>query len=168
MSKETPVDYHELLDRNLGDLSSISYVELLNTTQWFDKRQEIFLRDNFTCQMCDKLIDNSKHRFLGWTSIRVDSLGETCWIPLQVHHAYYILHTVPWDYPNDALVTICATCHQDYHNKNKVPVYNEDGVAVEVETCKRCNGSGWFFEYRHVQDGLCFECHGERFSRRLK
>ena len=67
------------------------------------------------------------------------------------------------DYSDSALETLCATCHQDFHDNNKVPVYTKDGLRIDVDICTRCNGSGWFFEYRHVDNGRCFKCHGQRF-----
>lgn len=30
----------------------------------------------------------------------------------------------------------------------------------ELHSCKRCNGSGYIPEYKHVQDGICFSCWG--------
>jgi hypothetical protein len=30
--------------------------------------------------------------------------------------------------------------------------------------CARCHGAGGFPEYRHVQNGVCFRCHGSRYD----
>lgn len=30
---------------------------------------------------------------------------------LHVHHTYYRKNTEPWDYPDEALVTLCEACH---------------------------------------------------------
>lgn len=30
----------------------------------------------------------------------------------------------------------------------------------ELQSCKRCNGSGYIPDYKHVQDGICFSCWG--------
>jgi len=37
---------------------------------------------------------------------------------LQVHHQYYEDNKLPWEYPDDCLVTLCETCHGLLHEKN--------------------------------------------------
>lgn len=59
--------------------------------KWQKKRLEIFQRDNFTCQLCD-----SKD------------------ITLTIHHRYY-KNCEPWEYPDDALLTVCEICHNTEH-----------------------------------------------------
>lgn len=34
---------------------------------------------------------------------------------LNVHHQYYVKDRKPWDYPDFALVTLCAKCHAERH-----------------------------------------------------
>ena len=65
------------------------YAEKFKDPRWQKKRLKILERDEFTCQICyDK---------------------ETT---LHVHHRYYIRGAEPWDYPDDALVTLCENCHE--------------------------------------------------------
>lgn len=64
------------------------YNELLRHPFWQRKRLEIFQRDNFTCQRCTDTISN-----------------------LQVHHLYYLPNKMPWEYPGEALITLCDLCH---------------------------------------------------------
>lgn len=67
----------------------MTYSEKLKDPRWQKKRLEIFQRDDFSCQLCkDK---------------------ETT---LHVHHRYYMGYYEPWDYPDSALVTLCAICHE--------------------------------------------------------
>lgn len=67
----------------------MDYSELLKHPFWQRKRLEIFKRDDFTCQKCqDKFTQ------------------------LQVHHKYYKKDCLPWEYPNDALITYCDLCHK--------------------------------------------------------
>jgi hypothetical protein len=66
----------------------MSYSELLKHPFWQKKRLEIFQRDNFACRECTDTISN-----------------------LQVHHLYYTKDTMPWDYPGDAMITVCGLCH---------------------------------------------------------
>ena len=65
------------------------YYEKLKDPRWQKKRLEIFKRDNFTCQSC--FADD---------------------ITLTVHHLYYEKGKEPWDYPNQALITLCIDCHR--------------------------------------------------------
>lgn len=67
-----------------------SYAEKLKDPRWQKKRLEILERDNFTCLEC---ADTKKE--------------------LHVHHRYYLRNHDPWDYENDALVTLCMDCHED-------------------------------------------------------
>ena len=74
-------------------MTSKTYAELLKDPRWQKKRLEVFERDGFTCQAC-----NSKK--------------ET----LNAHHLYYFHPKnskviMPWDYPAEALITLCEKCH---------------------------------------------------------
>ena len=64
------------------------YSDKLKDPRWQRKRLEILERDDFTCQSC------------------MDSEST-----LVVHHRYYE-NVEPWEYPNEALVTLCANCHE--------------------------------------------------------
>jgi hypothetical protein len=67
----------------------MNYSEKLSTHSWKQKRKEILLRDDFTCQVCGhKDIKN------------------------EIHHSIYYPDTDPWHYPNDNLITLCRVCHQ--------------------------------------------------------
>ena len=65
------------------------YVEKLKDPRWQKKRLEVFERDEWGCQSC------------------MDSEST-----LHVHHRYYLPNTEPWDYPLDALLTLCENCHE--------------------------------------------------------
>ena len=67
------------------------YFELLKDPRWELKRREIFERDDFICQKCSTADGH-----------------------LNVHHKYYDFQNFldrPWDYPNEALITLCSDCH---------------------------------------------------------
>jgi hypothetical protein len=66
----------------------VKYSEKLKDPRWQKKRLEVFLRDEFTCQIC------------------LDS--ETT---LNVHHKRYIPNNEPWDYSLNDLITLCENCH---------------------------------------------------------
>lgn len=83
-----------------------SYNELLFRQEWKDKRQQILIRDNYTCQFCGNT-DKSK---------------------LHVHHRqYHFIERLdtfcnPWEYPDECLITICTNCHTRGHAKYEVPI----------------------------------------------
>jgi hypothetical protein len=66
-----------------------SYAKKYADPRWRAKRTEILERDDHHCQGC----------------MASD-------VTLHVHHRYYRWGNDPWDYPNDALVTLCEDCHE--------------------------------------------------------
>ena len=87
-------------------------------------------------------------------------------IVLQVHHKYYILDKLPWDYPNESLITLCISCHQKEHNEFNIPIYSDETMNIELDysKCETCNGSGYRPEYHYYMNGVCFDCGGNRYS----
>lgn len=83
--------------------------------------------------------------------------------PLNIHHNYYIFGRKPWDYDNDALVTLCSRCHQKRHKQIKIPLYGQDKQLIypALPVCDRCNGTGYLPQYHYYMGGVCFKCHGE-------
>lgn len=81
-----------------------SYGHLLFDPRWQSKRSGIMARDQSCCVIC-KGVDE-----------------------LQVHHRQYHYvreakgFKVPWDYPDQLLITLCKSCHQRGHSKFKVPI----------------------------------------------
>ena len=66
-----------------------SYFEKLKDPRWQQMRLKVLERDEWMCRLCrDK--------------------DET----LAVHHRYYERGKEPWDYPPEALVTLCQDCHE--------------------------------------------------------
>jgi 5-methylcytosine-specific restriction endonuclease McrA len=72
-------------------ISPRQYRLLLKDNKWKHKAKEIRARDRNLCVKC-----GAKGR-------------------LQVHHLYYVEDKMPWEYPNDALVTLCSVCHRKEH-----------------------------------------------------
>jgi len=64
----------------------------LRDRRWQKRRLEILSRDNFTCCMCGST-DNTEQ--------------------LHVHHLVYKRSLPIWEYPDNALITLCATCHTE-------------------------------------------------------
>lgn len=55
---------------------------------WQKKRLEILNRDEWKCRRCTDQFTN-----------------------LQVHHLYYKHDYLPWEYENEAFITLCELCH---------------------------------------------------------
>lgn len=86
--------------------------------------------------------------------------------PLNIHHKYYILGRKPWEYDNDALITLCPHCHQKRHLQTKIPIFEfsnhqQRQIKDNLQLCDRCGGAGYLPEYHYYLEGICFKCHGE-------
>jgi len=81
-----------------------------------------------------------------------------------VHHKYYIIGNMPWDYNNKALVTLCNKCHADRHQLENIPVWGLDcggrKIQPDFNRCDRCDGDGYIEIWRHIAKGVCFKCGG--------
>ena len=106
--KTIPRSYSTTLPgfNNVRRKSSDTYSDLLHTTEWRNKREKILKRDNYRCVYCGR-----RHA------------------KLHVHHKYYSAYpngalVDPWNYPDDALITLCAYCHQRVHARKKIKVYH--------------------------------------------
>lgn len=86
--------------------------------------------------------------------------------PLNIHHKYYILGRKPWEYDNDALITLCPHCHQKRHLQTKIPLLELNNhqlrqIKDNLQICDRCGGAGYLPQYHYYLGGICFKCHGE-------
>lgn len=94
-------------------------------------------------------------------------LNELQWIfakDLHVHHTYYQIDKLPWQYPNESLITLCRSCHETVHETEQIPVLDANSFKIgNYKPCKRCHGAGWFPEYNHVEGGICFLCRGKKY-----
>lgn len=76
----------------------LNYKEQLADSRWLQKKAEILIRDNYTCQKCGA----KSH--------------------LNVHHLSYENGKLAWEYPNQQLITLCKDCHENEHNIAPTPV----------------------------------------------
>lgn len=119
------------------------YAEKLEDERWFQKRTEIHKRDKCMCRMCGASKD------------------------LNVHHRYYLYKNDPWDHPDEALITLCERCHKLVHITLSPLIYvvvKGQLVRMNFTPCSRCHGTGYFPEYRKIQNGICFRCRGECYE----
>lgn len=169
----------------------MTYGDLLNTLEWFSKRNTIIERDENQCVKCkryktfslggnhfreltleEKMQDEDRVKKsiktneakYGFAIADAASAGIEVEKPiyLHVHHKYYILNKLPWEYQDDVLVTLCHFCHCEVHERDNIKIFKDERRAEEVNMtpCSRCLGRGYISEYRHVQGGICFRCHG--------
>jgi hypothetical protein len=73
-----------------------SYSDKLKDPRWQKKRLEVLTRDGFRCQSC----------------------GDTE-TELMVHHIYYDKDFAPWEYQDEAYMTLCKSCHDKWHSIKK-------------------------------------------------
>ena len=65
-----------------------SYADKLKSPRWQRKRLELLQSTDFTCELCSATEEQ-----------------------LQIHHPIYLAGVEPWDYPTEALMVLCDTCH---------------------------------------------------------
>jgi len=89
----------------------MDYDDLLKDSRWRLKRRVILKRDNYTCTAC-----GSKEK-------------------LCVHHTFYYQKPIkPWEYPDNSLITLCETCHNDWHTHNENTYKDNDN---RIKKCKK-------------------------------
>ncbi|HEV8328926.1 MAG TPA: hypothetical protein VGQ08_15730 [Nitrospiraceae bacterium] len=100
-----------------------AYLKKFKDPRWQKMRLEVMSRDEFACQIC------------------FDSEST-----LNVHHRYYLANKDPWEYPLEALVTLCETCHESETDNR-----SEDERAVILALRKH------FFSAQIINLALSFE-----------
>ncbi|BAY96885.1 hypothetical protein NIES37_08220 [Tolypothrix tenuis PCC 7101] len=136
-------NYDQIIEKCQQSNSIPTYEDLLLALEWRNKRDEILRRDNHSCVLCQQ------KEFL------------------HIHHTYYLKLTLPWNYPNESLITLCEKCHDKIHKQIKVPVFEiVKGYYVDTNSqpCHRCNGTGRFPEFKHRDNGICYRCRGARYE----
>lgn len=99
------------------------------------------------------------------TKLKEDKLPWLFSKGLHVHHKYYQVDLLPWEYPDNALTSLCHYCHENLHKDGKVDVFDEFGNNIDKYSyCKKCHGAGWFPEYKHFHAGICFRCWGAKYE----
>jgi len=108
---------------------------------------------------------------LNWTFLQHPNVAEE--VILQLHHKYYINDgRKAWEYDDDCFQVLCRKCHEHIHETEDIPVFdseedknnNSPNQHLCPEICCRCEGLGYIEAFRHVQNGICFQCWGEGFS----
>lgn len=74
----------------------MTYEEQLKDRRWWTFRTVILERDENTCTRCGSIRN------------------------LQAHHLYYEVGKMAWEYPFEAVVTLCRRCHEITHGKMEI------------------------------------------------
>jgi len=163
----TEENYNEVIlkfhiDKNL--IKSNKNIEI-SSYKYVDKNLECEqIKSPFTTNRYKLFVKKTKDKIIPFAIRDIESNDWIYVRDLHVHHKYYQLNKNPWDYPNEALTTLCWQCHEELHKNLDIDVIDENGNIIgSKRVCGRCYGAGIFPEYRHVQFGICFECNGHRF-----
>jgi hypothetical protein len=97
------------------------YYLLYKDQKWVKLRSKILKRDHQSCTKCGI---------------------KTC---LQVHHLYYIKNHNPWDYSPHCFITLCRDCHEEWHEKYQIMMFDE---GTEINTRKKFKPQfkGWVMQ----------------------
>jgi len=140
-----------------------------NSSKWKDRANEIYAKDNFTCQKCgifnpskgsvffidEESEEGSKHyyvhdydKYTGIYLIQVTRLNQIIKIGfkgkivmpiLNVHHKKYIEGRKIWEYNDSDLITLCSECHTNEHIENQIPIYDMKGYFVRYHNITNTN-----------------------------
>lgn len=185
--------YSELLQSlNDENRTAPNYLELLDTIDWYSFRMHILERDKFTCLGCGTKVDHVDDNGLMWRkgTDQDQHLSELIhllpddhpeydkWVlktkppfpiairvSLQAHHQYYVWNTLPWNYPDSCLQTLCDSCHTSVHLNQPTPLYKDLTLmeTLHKTDCIKCTGTGYLPQYFYHKHGLCFTCDGMGF-----
>ncbi|MGF7077160.1 hypothetical protein [Mucilaginibacter sp. 3215] len=190
------MEYKRFKDiQHLNHSGRIPYELLLKTKEWRDIREKVLLRDNYTCTNCykaatvkmnptdlgyyrkpnpEEIERNRKPITIDWgdgilrkmyhapiVAVKIENP-----VILHVHHLYYVLGNLPWQYDLQALVTVCHACHLEIHKTQQIPVYSDDNLTqlLELKFCDRCFGTGFLAQFIYFHEGVCFACGGYKFT----
>jgi hypothetical protein len=106
----------------------------------------------------------SKERVISEIIHRIDKIKWHYVKGLHVHHKFYKINTLPWDYDDNALLTYCWECHKKLHEEEIINLIDHHGnIITSLTPCERCHGAGWIPKYSHIDCGICFKCYGAKF-----
>lgn len=156
-----------------------SYSELLKCDEWQSKRKEIKIKNHNLCSICKttgpheykpRLKGNLTYFVPVVYDIEEDQFGRQKIIEIEmdfnselhVHHKYYVLTRLPWDYADEDLTLVCYNCHKNIHYNEEIICFkNEfDKQYFHLTPCNRCESTGYLIEYHYYQNGVCFQCNG--------
>lgn len=121
-----------------GDKAREQYLAKFRDPRWQQRRLEIMQRDRWCCRYCYGANNT-----------------------LNVHHRYYVWGNDPWDYPDEALVTLCEPCHEREQREMK------KGKEALIRAVSRAGL--WGYEMGNLADAIesareCYDLPPRLFS----
>lgn len=89
------------------------YRRALKSPKWIAKREKIKKRDGFKCVKCN------------------------CKNNLHVHHTYYLPNKMPWEVPDDCLITLCKVCHTKEHEGKNISSFARKSAPKKTPVVKK-------------------------------
>lgn len=89
------------------------YQKALKSPKWLAKRNKIKKRDKYKCTKCG------------------------CKDNLHVHHTYYLPNKMPWEVPDECLVTLCKVCHEKEHKDRDIKSFVRTSPPKKVTPIKK-------------------------------
>ena len=160
----------------------INYFTLIHLDDWEFKSDKILIRDLFCCTKCkavwnpniirqkyengvcfrkikDKWVNESEYK--EW----LDKMKKKPKVVVKVYHKYFQINKLLWDYPDDALETLCDKCHFEKIKQNKIEIRDENmNLVKKINICYKCNGTGFIEKYDYINGGECFDCKGNGYD----
>ena len=118
------------------------YRKLLKNINWLNKRKVILDRDHHKCVLCGSDFN------------------------LNVHHSYYTVGLNPWEYPDESLVTLCESCHLEYHKTHKIPFTKKQKRKSIPKNTKHKNKQSRLIAHATRKPRICLaeiQAHKENF-----
>lgn len=88
----------------------MTYEQQLKTKEWYYVRDRVLQRDMHMCAQC--------------------GAGKFSVVQLDVHHKYYEKGKMAWQYPDEALITLCHRCHGSFHHEKSTKHLTELDKAL--------------------------------------
>lgn len=141
---------HTIINQNKG----FSYSGILNDDLESKNKLEDFFYSYYNVEEAKNFLIKKSKSQIEWKYI----------FNLHVHHKYYRKGLLAWEYPDEALITLCWDCHEALHENSVISEFDKFGNILENKIpCSKCYGAGWFPQFSHVDYGVCFQCSGNRF-----
>ncbi len=166
--KEQIVYYKILAENEMATIIAMRIKTREENEREYDASREALSQLNLPEEVILKLLNKSNNKENSSTSFNSINPETLIWKfvnGLHIHHKYYQLERKPWEYPNEALTTLCLHCHEKIHNETKIEVYDaKNNLIKDLIPCSKCSGTGHIPKYDYYYSGICFKCNGDKYE----
>ncbi len=160
----------------------INFKTLLFFDEWEFKSDEILKKNKYCCPKCKAIWNPNRIRQkcengVCFSKIKDKWLNESEYkewknemknfptVDVKVYPIYFQMNKLPWDYPDNALETMCDKCHFEKIKQNKIEIRDENmNLVKKINICYKCNGTGFIEKYDYINSGKCFDCKGNGYD----